>query len=325
MQSLAYKPYRRAFRTPLRTAHGDWAMREGVILRLVRDDGTVGYGEVAPLAWFGTENVETALRFLALKRQEPDTPVPAELPCTRFALDAAAGLLDSAAAHTFHTAGLLPAGEKAPAVAESLLAGGYTTFKWKIGLEAQDVEQRVAMQLFRLLHERGILRLDANAALDRETTESWLHFLSDYPVEYLEQPMPPEAEDDLAVLAERYVVPIALDESIAGGRSLDEVARHFPHSPFILKPALLGPVNHYLNWRDRYPQQRVVYSSTFETAIGTESALRLAALDPHCAEAVGFGTFDAFEDDGLTLHKPGPTLAIGTVTDDHCEAIWKQL
>jgi len=42
----------------VRTAHGRWAVREGLLVRIERPDGTAGYGEAAPVPGFGSETVE---------------------------------------------------------------------------------------------------------------------------------------------------------------------------------------------------------------------------------------------------------------------------
>ncbi len=325
MPQLDHKLYRRTFRRALQTGHGEWAEREGIILRLRRDDGTVGYGEIAPLPWFGTETLEHALQFLQGGGGTLPTAVPPGLPCTRFALDCALGALDNAPAKRFHVAGLLPAGKDALPAAERLLAEGYTTLKWKIGVQPMEVEQRVATQLFRLLHGHGILRLDANGALTPDEADSWAHFLNEMPVEYLEQPLPKGEEVAMAHIAREHAVPIALDESLCGADALEATLSGFPACVAILKPAFVGGVASYLKWRSGHRQARVVYSSAFETAIGVEAALSLAAVDEHCAEAVGLGTLAAFTDDGLGHHKPGPILKSGTLTPEHAEALWKRL
>ena len=56
---LQFRRYRLPFRTPVRTAHGLWAEREGLIVRLTDAAqgaaDAVGWGEAAPIPWFGTE------------------------------------------------------------------------------------------------------------------------------------------------------------------------------------------------------------------------------------------------------------------------------
>ena len=48
---------------PVRTALGEWMLREGFILRLEDDEGVAGFGEVAPIPWLGSETLEAAESF----------------------------------------------------------------------------------------------------------------------------------------------------------------------------------------------------------------------------------------------------------------------
>ncbi len=58
-----YRHYDRPFRQPLRTHHGTWERRKGIIVRLQIDPGVVGWGEIAPLPDFGTETLDEAIAF----------------------------------------------------------------------------------------------------------------------------------------------------------------------------------------------------------------------------------------------------------------------
>ena len=58
-----FRTYQRNFKPPLQTSHGIWDVREGIILRLVDKNGRIGWGEIAPLSWFGSETFEQALEF----------------------------------------------------------------------------------------------------------------------------------------------------------------------------------------------------------------------------------------------------------------------
>ncbi len=57
-----FRRYRLPFRASIRTAHGPWAEREGLLVRLQEVSegatGAVGFGEAAPIPWFGTETVD---------------------------------------------------------------------------------------------------------------------------------------------------------------------------------------------------------------------------------------------------------------------------
>lgn len=63
MWSLQHRVYRLPFRQAVRTAHGSWAERTGVLIRAQRlREGRVetGWGEAAPIPWFGSETTEEA-------------------------------------------------------------------------------------------------------------------------------------------------------------------------------------------------------------------------------------------------------------------------
>ena len=55
-----FRRYRLPLRAPVRTAHGVWTEREGVVVRLENIVGAVGFGEAAVIPWFGTETVDEA-------------------------------------------------------------------------------------------------------------------------------------------------------------------------------------------------------------------------------------------------------------------------
>src|SRR4051794_12223477 len=88
--AFQFKRYRRLMRASLRTAHGNWTEREGIIVRLKDEAGRVGYGEIAPIAWFGTETVaeaeEICRKFGATVKGEVLDAVPERFGCVRFAL-----------------------------------------------------------------------------------------------------------------------------------------------------------------------------------------------------------------------------------------------
>ncbi|MBN3951890.1 MAG: o-succinylbenzoate synthase [Nostoc sp. NMS7] len=88
-----FRPYQRRFLRSLTTNHGNWDIREGIILRLTDESGKVGWGEIAPISWFGSETLEQALDFC---RQLPAEitdeiifSIPDELPACQFGFESA--------------------------------------------------------------------------------------------------------------------------------------------------------------------------------------------------------------------------------------------
>lgn len=92
-----FRRYRQPFRLPVRTAHGPWTDREGVIVRLQElsegNSPAVGFGEAAPIPWFGTETVdevEAGCRALGEWIEEAALDhVPEKLGCLQHALASA--------------------------------------------------------------------------------------------------------------------------------------------------------------------------------------------------------------------------------------------
>jgi O-succinylbenzoate synthase len=342
---LEYRAYRRKFVRPLATGSGTWAMREGVIVRLTDAQGRSGFGEAAPIPTF---TGETAARDLAWLRRAPDEVTPAELrrvpvrlACLRWALYGAHAMLTGtlqtpAKIKKLPIAALLPAGRTAMAALDLRAEEGYRVFKWKIGLATPPEEFSLLEQLLAALPAQGRLRLDANGALTRLEWAAWCDGLNALgpaaaPIEFFEQPLPPatgpQGWRELTRLAAVAPVPVALDEAVAGWPALRRASVAKWPGPLVVKPSLLGHADDFLHWRAQ-TRRDLVYSSAFETSIGLNAALWLAAGDPRAGQrALGFGTLDAFGDDGLQLpvHAPGPNLALKKLSAADLVGIWNRL
>ncbi len=87
-----FRPYQRRFIRPLATSHGTWNIREGIILRL-SDETNIGWGEIAPISWFGSETIEQALSFCQQLpteiTEETIFSIPDELPACQFGFESA--------------------------------------------------------------------------------------------------------------------------------------------------------------------------------------------------------------------------------------------
>lgn len=328
---ISHRAYRLPLRTPLRTAHGPWAEREGFLVRLEDDSGRVGFGEIAPIPWFGSESlgeIDERLRELGDRASDEVLDrLPARMGAMRFALAAArsrpAGSADAA---RVPLTALLPAGKAALAVLADRVDHGWLTFKWKVGVEDADLELGLLDELLAALPAYARLRLDANGAWNRRTAERWLARCADRPIEFVEQPVAPAEESTLHGLAEDYPVTLALDESVA---HLDEARRWQAEGwpgVFVIKPALAGPLEELAAWMIA-TQADVVLSSAIETALGRAAILRFA-LRHHTAllrRAPGFGLGEVFGD----RRWDGPHL--GSVLDEswlkavNPEELWNAL
>ena len=346
-RQISVKPYRRAFRQPLRTAHGEWIIREGFLVRVEQDRRT-GYGEVAPLPSFGSETLAEAKAFLEQLVREPEMNAPVNLPCCAFALSAAQVLaerrtrVDSlengeapnqsaprpssssvvAPPRDYSVSALLPSGSAALRLADEKSKAGYRSMKWKIGVEPIAKEISTARSLFDSLPSTVRLRFDANAGLAASELEQWLEFLIPYRerIDFIEQPLACGQEASMGDYMKASGIGIALDESLNGtdgGRWLKPNA--WPGA-LVIKAPLMGEL---IQLADRLAPvaEQVVFSSVFETGIGLENSLCLADSLPQVFRPIGYDTVDAFND-GLNYQQAAPTICTSNRRAYDPDLIW---
>ncbi|MBL9202224.1 MAG: o-succinylbenzoate synthase [Opitutaceae bacterium] len=350
---LQFRRYRAPFRAPVRTAHGMWPEREGLIVRLESETGAVGFGEAAPIPWFGTETVEedeAGARILGeWTNAEHLAAVPERLGCLKHALAAAkaelAGSKPTAAHKALGVAALLPAGRAALAQIEPRAELGFRVFKWKVGVADTADEIALLDDVCAALPGGSKLRLDANGAWDRRTAERWLERCADRPVEFVEQPCfaprsgatPGAAwrrkdEDLLLGLAGSFPTPIALDESVAGAGDIERwIGAGWP-GILVIKPALIADLRAALRTLEK-AKARVVFSSALETAVGARGAMRAAfawsgerdAAGESRPRALGFGVWPLFADTRLDGPVTMPFVRAEDVERMNPEAVWTAL
>jgi O-succinylbenzoate synthase len=337
---LEFRRYRLPFREGVRTAHGWWREREGLVLRLEDESGGVGFGEVAPIPWFGTETLAEAGAMLAGLGGAVDAgaveQVDERCGCLRFALGGAFRRDPGApAAQRLPVAALLPAGRAACGAAEEALAAGYVAFKWKVGVLDDADEWGVLDDLLARLPRHAKLRLDANGAWTTRRAMKWLARCAERPIEFVEQPcsagasrgtaLQRRADDALLGLAADYPTPIALDESVAGLPGLRAWLERGWRGVVVVKPALAGDPAGVLALLEKN-QADAVFSSAFETGVGRQAALRMAfAFKGRQSRALGFGVGPLFRDGRFDGMPPAPFLELDAVNHLKAEVIWNAL
>lgn len=345
-RQISVKPYRRAFRQPLRTAHGEWATREGFLVRL-EQEGRVGYGEVAPLPEFGSETLADAMAFLEQLTIQPEMAVPVNLPCCAFALSAAQifaerGSLDLlkngeasnqgasrvpisrliAPPRDYSVSALLPSGSAALRLAAQKSKAGYCNMKWKIGIDPIAKEISTARSLFDSLPSTVRLRFDANAGLAASELEQWVEFLIPYRerIDFIEQPLACGQEALMSDYMEASGLCIALDESLNGSDRERWLKPNAWAGALVIKAPLMGELSQQAD-RLAAVAKQVVFSSVFETDIGLENSLRLADSLPQFFRPIGYDTMDAFND-GLNYLQAAPTICTSDRRAYDPDLIW---
>jgi len=327
MYAATFRPYHRYFCPPLQTHHGEWRVREGIIVRLAssqENQGRIGWGEIAPIPWFGSESFTQAWAYCQQLPPNlppiPELEIPAQLPACQFGLVSA--WLDLTGPETVlppeavrvaspqenrpaSLCGLLPTGAAALIHWPHLYNQGYRTLKWKIGVAPIAQELDCFQALLSDLPPTVTLRLDANGGLSVSEATAWLQACDRYPgrIEFLEQPLPPAQLAAMLTLNQQFATPLALDESVATLDQLDRCYHQGWRGIYVLKPAIAGSPQR-LQQRCQDYGLDIVVSSVFETAIARQAALRLAYQHSPTPRVPGFGTQHWFGDDPLQAAHP---------------------
>jgi O-succinylbenzoate synthase len=296
-----FRPYQRKFVRGIATSHGIWEIREGIILRLTDETNKIGWGEIAPISWFGSETLAQAWDFC---RQLPKEiteetifSIPDQLPACQFGFESALFSPPTPSTSLTHSA-LLPTGEAALQAWENLWQQGYSTFKWKIGVYPTPVELKILDLLTQSLPTSAKLRLDANGGLKEEEAKLWLESCDrlNTNIEFLEQPLSVDQFLQILELSKCYKTAIALDESVATLPQLEYCFQQGWRGIFVIKPAIIGSPSQLRQFCQQH-EIDAVFSSVFETSIGRKAALQIAVELSRHNRAMGFGINHYFAED----------------------------
>jgi o-succinylbenzoate synthase len=343
--ALAWQPYRVAFRQPFRTAHGTMSHREGLLLRLVTEDGTEGHGEVAPLPEFdgctlpdclaAVEALAPGLAGLPIAglplcvEELAGRPVPAAVRCGLdvAALDAlgrrrgasVAALFVAEPRQEIAVNATIGASELAATVAavHGALAAGYRTIKLKVGTVVDlpsDVQRVAAVR--DAVGPTVKLRLDANAAWDADQALRALEALARFDIEYVEQPVRADDLDGLARVRRGSPMPVAADEAVVGLEAARRVLAAGAADYLVVKPTVAGGVTVVRAIADLAEAEGVgvVVTTGLEAGPGLAAALHAAATLPPGGPACGLATADLLQTvlvDGLPPARPSMRLPTG--------------
>ena len=317
------------FRLPLsrryKVGSVDTDQREGLFVRITADDGTVGFGEVAPLPGLHAETLDQAegvlrrvageivghefVMFDALA-QNVANRVAACAPSGEFGCPTVVFGLQSAGAAVFaNQADTTPAAilgleprdrvmvnalfVGSPAAAAEAVASGeldsYPCVKVKAGRQSVAEDRDVFRILLAGLPERTTLRIDANRALTLEDAVQRFQGLPPERVEYLEEPLADPGA--LADLHGRTGLSIGLDETLRVP-ALRDIGRAPYVSAWCLKPSLVGHWGRmtFLAKEAERAGSALVVSSALETGLGLWAQVQMAAALPGRTAAAGLGT-----------------------------------
>jgi O-succinylbenzoate synthase len=312
LYQFEFTPYQRPFKIPLKTHHGTWAVREGIIVTLTDEQGWQGQGEIAPLPWFGTETVTAAIALCESFGKTISTAqiyaIPDQFPACQFGFETAVSRYQiSDIRHQLerrnccqllssHLSDDLFANQAIDEQLNLFLEQGFRTFKLKIAVAEFGQELELCQQIIAILsrfqfnhQEKTFLRLDANGGLSLEVAKQWLEWGEQQAnLEFIEQPLAPEYFAELLWLQNNYQTKIALDESVTNLTNLEHCYRQGWRGVYVLKVAIAGFPSRLRKLCGQYPLD-LVFSTVFETQVGQQALLQIARDLGNPQRALGLG------------------------------------
>lgn len=332
--------YTLPLRSPLPLPNALLYERQGLLLRLIGENGKEGWGESAPLPGFSRETLpqaqEALVRCAKILSKHPFPSQindleelgllePLALPSVSFAVEVAALSLRAAMAETplCHTikanlsdtilinALLTGTVEEILVKARELGARGYRAAKLKVGRGGIEEEMRLVHEVREALGSDIALRLDANQAWDLETAVNFARQVADCDIEYIEEPLSDPWH--LPLFRQESDVPYALDETlyhsmlaVDGG---DNVSSFYQLcngvAAAVLKPTFLHmPGFAGLLGTVGLPARKTVVSAAYESGIGIAALAHYAAVFSGPDVPAGLDTYERLAEDVLAERLP---------------------
>lgn len=325
--------YRQPLSKPLPLKTTTLTGREGFILEMIDQNGLVHYGEASPLPDFSRESIVEALKQLM---------AAAEYYCSRGVPDQS--LLYPSVAFAIESVQFSLGEEQwsQQKVSESPLLVGVDAltlkrlddwpekwpdeFKLKVGRNDTVQDVGAVHQILDRIPAHVKLRLDAN---QRWSIDEAIGFARQVPVSrisYIEEPTP--HFEEFPQLFRETGMGYALDETLQGSAvsaSLSEMNRFRAEDGLravVLKPTLVGGVSKCLSIanRARKKKVRVVFSSSFESALGL-SLIEQLSLQCDPEECPGLDTLSAFQNPGF-CHLPEYGQRLSSDLLNAMENVW---
>lgn len=281
-----------------RAGHGDLAVRDLVLVRVVLTDGSEGWGECSALTHPTYAAEYTAGAFAVLRDEVvpwvlggPGGPVVGHpMAATALVTAHVDALLRRSGTALVERLGSLH-GRPAASVASTAVVGRHASTDRLLEVVAERVAEGAALVKLKITPHPGDmanlgavratwpdlpLAVDANGTLDHRS----LSFLDGLRLAYVEQPAPADDLLGSAAMAERLGCPVALDESATSMAALEVALTVGAGSVVNIKPARLGgPYAAAAIARQAFDAGCAVFvGGMLESGVGRATALALAAL-----------------------------------------------
>jgi len=287
-------PYNLNLKRALTNSKRTYLTTSGFIIKLSLDN-YVGFGEASPLKNFSKENLKQILWTFEefkrglVKKSNYDKDdffnlikiYTEEIPSLHFSLDMAFYDILSQESSVSLAQYLNPSSLKVIKMGSFFLEGFHSNnpnIKIKLPCKGLKSDIQFLKKIFNNYNNNISFRVDFNRGYNINDILNICDFLSDYKIEYIEEPLKNMTADQLKVLKNKTNIKIAIDESIYN-MDYKELIENNCIDYAILKPSIYGGVDNIiqLNKYLRSNAVDVVLSSSLENYIGTMGLINLAA------------------------------------------------
>ena len=314
---IEYAEFCRGLKHPFVAANTEMRERHGFYVRItkiIQGATYVGYGEAAPLRGHSVENLEDIRVFLKdtsfmefLSKFAKASPLfPASL---RMAMDSAFVeiSLDSKE-FDFEYRGEVKVNavlsldnlDASLQKARMLYQKGFETFKIKTSpAHAKDVVALVK-KMFQDLPEIKV-RLDGNQSFIKNEALAFVQEMNEFPIEYWEDPLNIENENDWLEVKALARFPLAVDQGFISLKTLYKFLEKKMGDVFVIKPTVIGGITQSL-YAIRILEEAkkdYVITTALETEVGRRAVQVLSLQYPADKYAYGLATGDLFSDNNL--------------------------
>jgi len=288
-------PQKIPLKEPFVLAHGTYHFREALIIELI-DDGISGFGEATAISYYG-KTLEDFQKLIENHKKEIESIVLSEeaLPSASIPLlFSKESFLQSAIDCAFWDVWakkkgqplyeLLPQQKPAlsaftlsgepSAIKKALEKGAWPIYKVKLGGE-HDAE---IISLLKVFAKKYDIRIDANGGWDLEQASVFIPELLSLGITFIEQPLPPEQDEQMPVLHRFKQAQYWADESAQQHISMTQLARYFYGINFkLMKSGGISPVIQHIKTA-RAAGLQVGLGCMTETSFGISALAQIAGL-----------------------------------------------
>ena len=322
--------YKIDLKQPLKNSQNTYVSKRGFIIKLEMDS-YVGYGDVSPLDNFSKENLQQitwAFEEFKISLIEKSNYEKQDFfnlikiycektPSLHFAIDIAFYDILSQKSSVSIARYLNPSSLEIVKMSSFFVSDFQSSNPYiKIKLLCNSIESDIQNleKAFKNYSSKTLFRIDFNRGYNLNDAILMCDFLSQFQIEYIEEPLLKMEVDQLRKLKDKTNIKFAIDESVYSN-NFQNLIQSGCVNYAILKPSIYGGVDKILDLKQnlRFNNVELVFSSSLENYIGNMAVINLAsALKLKAAHGINNYIFYNYDSNSL-FNEKSPEINISSV------------